>query len=145
MERYDRNIYGAIIETARLAQNTGVIKGIIVHQGESGVGFEGISWTSLLKTIYDDILSDLGLKPNSVPILLGQTFNGGTGLTDGALNADNRIRETIPAARVISSEGCAGRLEPDGISIDNIHFGSEGLRELGRRYGQAMLQINYSP
>lgn len=141
MDNYGKDMYGRIIAMAKLAQKDGVIKGIIVHQGESGVNnVSGVGWGALLKKIYNDMLSDLGLKPNSIPVLAGQTFNGGSGNTNGELN---RIHEFIPKAYVISSAGCSGRLEPDGVSIDNIHFGTEGLRELGRRYGKKMLELNY--
>jgi len=141
MDNYGKNMYGRIISLAKLAQKDGIIKGIIVHQGESGVNnTSGVGWGALLKTIYNDMLSDLGLKPNSIPILIGQTFNGGSGNTNGELN---RVQEFIPKAHVISSAGCAGRLEPDGVSIDNIHFGTEGLRELGKRYGNKMLELTY--
>ena len=139
MDSYGRDIYGRIIEAARLARKDGVIKGIIVHQGESGVdNSSGDGWGALLKSIYDDMLSDLGLEPDSIPILVGQTFNGGSGNTGGDLD---RISDFIANAHVISSVGCEGRLEPDGVSIDNIHFGSAGLRELGRRYGRKMLAL----
>ena len=139
MDRYSRDMYGAIIRMAKIAQRSGVIRGIIVHQGETGVGLPDVRWGDLLKTIYDDMLADLGLEPNSLPILAGQTFNGGSGRTGGDLNI---IGHFIPNAHMISSIGCEGRLEPDG-TIDNIHFGSAGLREIGRRYGYKMLELNY--
>ena len=146
MDRYQNagyaNIYDAIIQNAKIAQQTGVIKGIIVHQGESGAGFADINWSDLLKTIYDDMLLDLGLAPNSIPMLLGQTWDGGTGRTDNALNSDHRIQHTIPNAWIISSQGCTtGRTGPQ--QPDNTHFGSEDLREFGTRYGQKMLELNY--
>ena len=140
MDRYNRNMYGSIIQMARIAQRDGVIKGIIVHQGESGTGLNNVRWGDLLKTIYNDILSDLGLEPNSIPIIVGQTFNGESGNTDGDLIIAGHF---IPNAHTVSSVGCEGRLEPDGISIDNIHFGSAGLRELGRRYAYKMLELVY--
>jgi hypothetical protein len=140
MDRYNHDMYGHIIRMARIAQQAGVIRGIILHQGETGTGLDGIRWGDLLKTIYDDMLSDLGLAPNSIPIIAGQTFNGGSGRTDGDI--DN-IGSYIPHAFTVSSAGCEGRLELDGITIDNVHFGSAGLRELGRRYARKMLELNY--
>ncbi|MDR0301026.1 MAG: sialate O-acetylesterase [Treponema sp.] len=143
MDNFGRKMYTRIIDMAKIAQKNGEIKGIIVHQGESGVDNKsGVGWGDLLKLIYDDMLSDLGLEPNSIPILAGQTFGGGSGNTNGDLNAD-KIKQFIPKAEVISSVGCDGRLEPDGVSIDNIHFGTTGLRELGKRYGAKMLELNY--
>jgi len=135
------SLYDAIIQNAKIAQQTGVIKGIIVHQGESGRGLTDKSWTEMLKEIYDDILADLGLVPNSLPILLGQTWNGGSGQTGGALAGDSVIQAAIPNAWIISSQGCGGRTGKG--QPDNTHFGSEGLELLGTRYGKKMLELVY--
>lgn len=137
------SLYDAIISNVKIAQEQGgIVKGIIVHQGESGRGLTYTSWQEMLKEIYDDMLSDLGLKPNSIPILLGQTWNGGSGLTGDYLNIDNRIQTIIPKARIISSEGCnegrTGTNQPDGI-----HFGSADMETFGTRYGKKMLALVY--
>jgi len=145
MNRYKNagyaDMYDAVIKNARIAQETGIIKGIIVHQGESGPGLSGVAWADLLKDIYDDMLSDLGLAPNSIPILLGQTWNGGSGNTGGALASDSVIQTVLPNAWIISSTGCTGRTGQG--QPDNIHFGSEGLQLLGTRYAEKMLELNY--
>jgi len=136
------NMYDAIIQNANLAQRAGgVIKGIIVHQGESGAGLRDVDWADLLKEIYDDMLSDLKLEPNSIPILLGQTWNGGSGITGGSLASDSVIQEVIPNAWIISSKGCTGRTGQG--QPDNVHFGSAGLQLLGTRYGEKMLELVY--
>jgi len=136
------SLYDAIISNARIAQEQGgIIKGIVFHQGESGRGLTYTSWHEMLREIYDDILADLGLELNSIPILLGQTWNGGTG-PGGFLNTDNRIQAYIPNAWVISTagltQGRVGQGQPD-----NIHFGSADLEELGRRYAKKMLDLIY--
>jgi len=136
------NMYDAIIQNARLSQRAGgIIKGIIVHQGESGQGLRNYDWDELLKEIYDDMLKDLGLSPNSIPILLGQTWNGGSGNTGGALTGDSRIQSVLPNAWIISSVGAGGRTGQG--QPDNIHFGSAGLELLGRRYGEKMAELVY--
>jgi hypothetical protein len=138
------NMYDAIITNAKIAKEQGgIIKGIIVHQGESGVGLSGISWANLLKEIYDDLLADLDLKPNSIPILLGQTWNAGSGQTGGALASDSVIQPSLPNAWIISSSGLntgrTGQGQPD-----NTHFGSDDLQQLGIRYAEKMLELNYT-
>ncbi|MDR2582416.1 MAG: sialate O-acetylesterase [Fibromonadaceae bacterium] len=145
MKRYKdagyANLYDAIIKNAKIAQNGGgIIKGIIVHQGESGVGQTGITWANMLKEIYEDILKDLGLEANSIPIVLGQLWNSGTG-PDGLLNLDNRIQNTIPKAYVVSTKDCGGRT--GNGQPDNIHFGSAGIQLLGERYGEKMFEMVY--
>jgi len=135
------SLYDAIIQNAKIAQQTGVIKGIIVHQGESGRGLTDKTWAEMLKEIYDDMLADLGLAPNSLPILLGQTWGGGSGQTGGALASDSVIQAALPTAWIISSQGCGGRT--GNGQPDNIHFGSAGLELLGTRYGEKMLERVY--
>ncbi|MDR2923785.1 MAG: sialate O-acetylesterase [Treponema sp.] len=146
------SIYDAIVRNVNLAQSQGwIVKGIIFHQGESGGGLEDKTWVEMLKEIYDDILTGIGIAANSIPIICGQLYGGGqvavsTGNDGGAalgnmLHTDNRIQNTIPNAWVISSNGCGGRTgnqQPDGI-----HFGSEGIQLLGVRYGQKMLELVY--
>ena len=68
---YGENPYGRIIEMAKEAQKVGVIKGILLHQGESNNGDE--KWPGMVKKIYKDMLHDLGLRPADVPIFVGET------------------------------------------------------------------------
>ena len=136
------SLFDAIITNARIAQEQGgIIKGIVFHQGESGRGLTYTTWHNMLREIYDDMLDELGLEPNSIPILLGQMWNGGNG-PGGFLNIDNRIQDHIPNAWVISTsgltEGRVGQGQPD-----NIHFGSADLEGLGRRYAEKMLYLVY--
>ncbi len=134
------SLYDAIISNAKKAQAEGwIVKGIIVHQGESGRGLNYASWGNILKDIYEDMLADLGLEPNSIPILCGQTFGGKTGQTNNALANDNAIQGFIPNAYVINSSGCGPRPVDD-----QIHFGSEGLELLGTRYGEKMAELVYT-
>jgi len=94
----------------------------------------------MLKEIYNDLLKDLGLEANSIPIVLGQLWNSGTG-PDGLLNLDNRIQNTIPKAYVVSTKDCGGRTGTN--QPDNIHFGSAGIQLLGERYGEKMFELVY--
>ncbi|MCL2044105.1 MAG: sialate O-acetylesterase [Treponema sp.] len=138
---YD-SMYDAIITNVKLAQSQGgIVKGIIFHQGESGRGLTYTTWGEMLKEIYDDMLADLELQPNSIPILCGQTWDAGSGSTDGALVGTQALQNKtgIPNAHVISSGGLtAGR-----PVVDNLHFGSEDIQAFGIRYGEKMLELVY--
>ena len=137
------SLYDAVISNAKIAQEEGgVIKGIIFHQGESGRGLTYTAWHEMLKEIYDDMLADLGIEPDSIPILLGQLWNEGTG-PGGFLNTNNTlIKNVIPNAWVISSAGCTEGRTGSG-QPDNLHFGSADLETFGKRYGKKMLELNY--
>ena len=124
IKEYDGNPYGRLVEMAKLAQKNGVIKGILLHQGESNTNDS--LWTKKVKVVYDNLLKDLHLKAKKVPLLAGETVNEDT---DGKCASMNKIIATLPQtiknSYVISSAGCT-----DGP--DNLHFDAEGYKKLGR-------------
>ena len=128
---YDWNPYKYLIDLAKLAQHDGVIKGILLHQGETNTGDE--NWPKYVKKIYNDMLADLSLSADSVPLFAGEVLSA-TGNCCASMNTIiNRLDDTIPTAHIISSSGCAGK--------DNAHFNSDGYRKLGRRYAVTMLSL----
>ena len=133
LKEYDGNPYGRLVEMAKLAQKEGVIKGILLHQGESNTG--DTSWPRKVSTVYKDLLSDLNLNPQKVPLLAGEVVHADQGGVCAGMNTIiNTLPQTIPNAFVISSSGCAD-------SPDNLHFNAEGYREFGKRYAAKMLTI----
>ena len=131
--QYDGNPYARLVEMAKIAQKDGVIKGILLHQGESNTN--DTLWTKKVKLVYDNLLKDLNLTAESTPLLAGEVVNADQ---DGICASMNKIiatlPETIPNSYVISSSGC-----PD--AADNLHFTAEGYRMLGKRYASKMLEI----
>jgi alpha-L-fucosidase 2 len=133
IESYGGNPYARLVELARDAQTKGVIKGILLHQGESNTGDE--RWPAKVKTVYDNLHADLGLEAGSLPLLAGEVVHADQGGVCASMNTIIRtLPATIPAARVIPSSGC-------DVAGDNLHFSAAGYRQLGRRYAAAMLQI----
>ncbi|MBD0835101.1 sialate O-acetylesterase [Aestuariibaculum suncheonense] len=133
VKAYEGNPYGRLVEMAKIAQEKGVIKGILMHQGESNTG--DTLWPEKVKVVHNNLMKDLNLNPDDVPLLAGETVNADT---DGVCASMNKIiatlPETIPNAYIISSAGCT-----DGE--DNLHFDAAGYRELGKRYALKMLEI----
>lgn len=133
IKEYDGNPYARLVEMAKLAQKDGVIKGILLHQGESNTG--DTTWPAKVKGVYNNLLKDLKLKTKKVPLLAGEMVNADQG---GACASMNKIIATLPQtisnAYVISSAGCPQR-------GDKLHFTAEGYRMLGKRYGEKMLSI----
>lgn len=133
INNYGGNPYGRLIEMAKEAQKSGVIKGILLHQGESNSGQN--NWPSRVKAIYNDIIADLGLNADEVPLLAGEVH------PSGSCSSMNRIIANLPSQRsnfyVVSASGITGMLN-DG---QNVHFNSAGYRELGKRYAQKMLEV----
>jgi len=66
---YGGNPYEHLVAIAKLAQKDGVIKGILLHQGESNTNDK--QWPNKVKGIYENLLRDLNLKPEAVPLLAG--------------------------------------------------------------------------
>lgn len=133
INNYGGNPYGRLVEMARLAQKDGVIKGILLHQGESNPNDS--LWTLKVKDVYDNLMADLNLNPTEVPLIAGELLSAEFNGKCHAFNQFiNRLPEVIPNAHVVSSAGCPGA--PDGL-----HFTADGYRKLGKRYGEKMLQI----
>ena len=133
VREYDGNPYTRLVEMAKIAQKDGVIKGILMHQGESNTN--DALWPQKVKGVYDNLLKDLNLKVNSVPLLAGEMVNADQG---GACASMNKIIATLPTvipnSYVIPSTGCTG-------IPDHLHFTADGYRELGKRYAEQMLSI----
>jgi len=133
IKEYDGNPYQRLVEMAKLAQQDGVIKGILLHQGESNPNDS--LWTNKVKLVYDNLLKDLDLKADSVPLLAGETVNADQGGVCAGMNKIiARLPLTIKNAYVISSAGCTD-------AADNLHFNAAGYQELGKRYAEKMLSL----
>jgi hypothetical protein len=134
MNQYGGNPYAKIIEMAKKAQKVGVIKGILLHQGETNNG--QTDWPGKVKKIYDDMTTDLGLDPASVPLLAGEMrYKDQGGICWGMNSIIDDLPHTINNCYVVSADSCKGN------TIDGFHFSTEGARELGRRYGLKMYSL----
>jgi GH35 family endo-1,4-beta-xylanase len=131
--QYGGNPYAKLVALAKLAQKDGVIKGILIHQGESNTGDQ--AWPTKVKGVYTNLLTDLGLSANNVPLLAGEVLNAAAGGLCASMNTiiDN-LPATIPTAHVISSNSLVGQ-------SDNLHFTTASYRILGARYAQVMLSL----
>lgn len=133
ISQYEGNPYGKLVEMAKIAQKSGVIKGILLHQGESNTN--DTIWPTKVKLVYENLLKDLDLDAKNVPLLAGEVVNADQGGVCASMNKIiDKLPKTIPTAYVVSSAGCT-----DGP--DNLHFNAEGYRELGRRYAAVMLPL----
>ena len=133
IKEYGGNPYGRLVEMAKLAQKDGVIKGILLHQGESNTG--DTTWPAQVKKVYDNLLKDLKLHAASVPLLAGEVVNADQAGQCASMNTIiASLPQVIKNSYVISSAGCLA-------GADNLHFTAEGYRILGKRYAEQMLAI----
>ncbi|MBN1951548.1 MAG: sialate O-acetylesterase [Bacteroidales bacterium] len=134
---YGGNPYQYLVDMARLAQEDGVIKGILLHQGESNPN--DTLWSVKVKAIYDNLIIDLHLDPEETPLLAGETVNEDQGGKCAGMNAFiAALPQFLPNSYVIPSNGCT-------CKPDKLHFSSEGNREFGRRYAEQMLSVLEPP
>ena len=138
LSSYNSDPYATLVSLAKKAQEDGVIKGILMHQGESNTGDPG--WARKVQSVYDRLLGDLSLKPEEVPLYVGGVVQaGGEGVCIGCNKQINELPQTIHTCQVISSEGCSN-------GPDRLHFDAAGYRELGYRYGAAAARsLGYEP
>ncbi|NMF34403.1 sialate O-acetylesterase [Flammeovirga yaeyamensis] len=134
---YQNHPYHHLVQYARLAQQQGVIKGILLHQGETNNGTpDREKWPEYVQKIYQDLITDLALnKETPPPLLVGELVDK----KQGGIEAEmNDIIATLPSkidhCYVISSEDCLAQK-------DSVHFSSEGVRLLGQRYAKQMLEL----
>ena len=129
-KEYDNNPYERIIECAKIAQETGVIKGIIVHQGETDNGQQ--SWLTMVQTFYNNLCNELNLDPKKTPILVGEMLDGGSCAGHNSVIA--QLPSKISNCAVVSSSNIPGE-------SDRLHFTHDGYKEFGKRYAEKMLTM----
>ena len=133
LEAYGNNPYERLVTLAKRAQQDGVIKGVLMHQGESNTGDP--EWAQKVQSVYDHLLGDLQLKPEEVPLLAGEVVQAnGEGQCVAMNKQIDELPKTLHTAHVVSSMGCSN-------GPDKLHFDAAGYRELGRRYGEKMLEL----
>ena len=118
-------------DKCKIAQQTGVIKGILFHQGESNSGES--TWPARVKKIVDDLKADLNLW-DRIPFIAGEMRY------DGCCKAHNvqvnKLPGLIPNCAVASAEGLERR-----SASDIYHFSMKGEKEFGVRYAKEFLKV----
>lgn len=133
LDQYGRDPYERLLSMAKIAAKDGVIKGVLLHQGETDAYND--QWRKTLRKIYRDLQQELQFDSTAVPLLVGEVIRGEYGGICGHANPTiNDIANHYPNTYVVSSEGCMP-------SEDNLHFSSEGYRKLGRNYALRYLEV----
>lgn len=125
--------YAWMLARCKLAQQTGVIKGILLHQGESGSGSPpALSWTAMATAIIDSLKKDLSL-PNPFTVVVGELRQ-----TAGSCCAGMNTQIDQFASQYVNC-GLASSADVSGQSDDPYHFDAAGMRVMGKRYALAFL------
>ena len=133
LNQYGRDPYERLLAMAKIAAKDGVIKGILLHQGETDAYDD--QWQKTLMKIYRDLQQELRFDSTAVPLLVGETVREEyNGVCAHANPTINDIVNHYSNVFVVSSKDC-----PPGD--DNVHFSSEGYREMGRHYALRYLEV----
>lgn len=120
--------YDEAVKRAKEAQKTGVLKGILWHQGESDAGAAD-GYAEKLKALVGALRQDLGAA--DVPFVAGEVYpKPGTKKVNLELA---RVSELIPLSGCVSAK--------DLTAGDKTHFDTSGMKQLGERYAREMLRL----
>lgn len=129
---YGNNPYQRLVEMGKKAQQSGVIKGILLHHGESNNGDE--KWTEKIKQVYESLLEDLNLSADDVPLFAGEVvgteYHGACALNNAVIA---KLPNVVETAHIIHSNGCPPQ-------NDKLHFTANSYRIMGKRYAFEVLR-----
>lgn len=134
-------LYTHAIARARKAMKQGKLKAILWHQGEADLAkTDSPVYQQRLRQLIADFRADL--KAPDIPFIIGELgrfYKHRNGESIDAFNKSLRgFAEKEPNCVCVSSENLTHR-------GDNVHFDTNSLRELGRRYAAAYLQFTGTP
>jgi predicted alpha/beta superfamily hydrolase len=118
--------YNEVLRRAAIAQKTGIIKGILWHQGEADR--TDAQYLDKLKNLIINLRNDLGIP--GLPFVAGQINN--VKLINDQIA---KLSDTLPFTGFASSAG----LEVE--ETDRWHFDAKGIKILGERYAVEMQKI----
>lgn len=135
--------YSWMVKRCKIAQQTGVIKGILFHQGEANSpGNNGVSmgdaWVTLVAKIVSDLKTDLNLS-DDVPFIAGELRYDGCCKSQNEFI--NKFPSKIPKCAVASANGLEHRLSRVDGQNDQFHFSTKGFKDFGFRYAEAFLKL----
>ncbi|MDQ8195620.1 sialate O-acetylesterase [Coraliomargarita sp. SDUM461004] len=117
--------YTSTVNRVKVAQQTGILRGILWHQGETD--YQDEDYLLKLTQLIADLRMDLG--DPKLPFIVGQI--NGIPLINNQLAA---LPYAVPMTACVSSEGL--------IAQDRWHFNTESQFELGLRYAEALLGLS---
>ncbi len=131
----DTHPYEDMLARMNVALESGSLRGILWHQGESDtdMGLDG-SYYPALKELIQRLRAEFDAP--AVPVVIGQL---------GQFSSWPEGRQRVDAAHQAAAKALphVGFVASDGLGphVDGIHFDAESSRELGRRFAAAMIAL----
>lgn len=134
------DLYSNAVHRARLAMQTGTLKGVLWHQGESDSNRgKAETYGARLGQMIRDLRADLDAP--ELPFVAGQLgeflyTRGSNNVAEVRLVNDAIVNlpQIVPQTGFVSSEGLTHK-------GDQLHFDTVSERELGRRFANVMLNL----
>jgi predicted neuraminidase len=136
------DLYQQALVRAKVAMQTGTLKGILWHQGEGDSGKEDTarSYGARLSQMVKDLRVDLGA--GDVPFVAGklgeflarQGKDGNPSFWPVVNEQLAELPKLVPHTAIVESDG----LKHKG---DGVHFDTASLREFGKRYAETMKKL----
>lgn len=121
----ETKFYKDILERAKVAQKTGILKGVLWHQGESNSS-DSDSYLPKLKALIENLRKDL--KTPKLPFVAGQIKEG------EKINEEiAKLPKILPLTGVVLAKGLK--------TMDRWHFDAASMLKLGERYAVEMLKL----
>jgi hypothetical protein len=120
----DKHFFKEAVKRIKQAQQTGVLKGILWHQGESD--FEDADYLNKLTKLVKDLRDELNLA--DLPFVSGQ-INNSPLINQQIAELPNQLDSTA----YVSSAGLT--------AMDRWHFDNDSMQKLGKGYAEAMLKL----
>ena len=133
------NLYDNAIRRTKIALQSGTLKGILWHQGESDSGKFAGTYASRLIALVASFRADLN-APN-VPFIAGELgyYNYATHPMSETINQQiNTLPQAVPNCAVVSAKDLVDK-------GDHLHFNEASAKELGQRYCEAMIRLQGAP
>lgn len=128
---FDAHPYDDALFRVRIAMQTGVLKGILWHQGESdNDSAKALLYIKKLQELVNRLRNDLQM-PN-LPFVAGEI--GYFNKVDLINKEINKLPQVTTNTAVVSAEGLVDK-------GDHLHFSTASARELGKRYADAMKKL----
>lgn len=136
-------LYDHAVMTAKLAQRTSVIAGILWHQGEADCINGGYTeYLPRCSHILNSMRRDLGIP--DVPVLVGGL---GDFLARCRLNPklSNYVHVNAALREMAQREHNMGFVSAEGLDAnpDDLHFSAKAQREFGERYFEAFCKLSH--
>ncbi|MEB2784931.1 sialate O-acetylesterase [Algoriphagus persicinus] len=129
--------YDDMIKRTKKAMESGTLKGILWHQGESDSNTENdlSEYTQRFEAMQDSLRADLGIE--SIPIVMGEIGYFFYPKAPFAKEMNGVI------SQIAGSDDCIELVTAEGLTHkgDSTHFDSDSYHALGKRYAAKMQEI----